>query len=71
MSLIKNLISYNYDIVIDYVTFPLEARWLVKELKDSDVRIHYIILMVDKETIIHRDSLREASVQMGERSVFC
>ncbi|GAB6109035.1 AAA family ATPase [Fusibacter bizertensis] len=69
LSLIKNLISYNYDIVIDYVTFPSEARWLVKELKYSDVRIHYIILMVDKETIIHRDSLRAPSVQMGERSV--
>ncbi|OJV61640.1 MAG: hypothetical protein BGO41_09355 [Clostridiales bacterium 38-18] len=69
LSLTKNLISYNYDIVIDYITFPSEARWLVKELNDSDVRIHYIILMVDKETIIHRDSLREPSVQMGERSV--
>ncbi len=70
LSLIKNLVSYNYDIVIDYVTFPSEARWLVKELKDMDVRIHYVIMMVDKETIIHRDSLREPSVQMGERSVF-
>lgn len=69
LSLIKNLISFNYDVVIDYVTFPLEAHWLVKELKDRDVRIHYIILMVDKETIMHRDSLREPSVQMGERSV--
>ncbi len=69
LNLTKNLISYNYDIVIDYVTFPSEARWLVKELNDIDVKIHYIILMVDKETIIHRDSLREPSVQMGERSV--
>lgn len=65
----KNLLDYNYDVVIDYVTFPSEAKWLVTELKDKNVRIVYVVLMVDHETIINRDQSRDPSIQMGERSI--
>jgi gluconate kinase len=69
LSLTRNLLDYNYDVVIDYVTFPLEANWLATELNDEDVRIVYVVLMVDQETIINRDQSRDPSIQMGERSV--
>ncbi|RAW16875.1 MULTISPECIES: AAA family ATPase [Paenibacillus] len=69
LSLVKNLLEFNYDVVIDYVTFPSEAYWLASELESMNVRIIYVVFMVDQETIIRRDQLREPSIQMGERSV--
>lgn len=69
LSLVKNLIQFNYDVVIDYVTFPSEANWLASELESLNVRIIYVVFMVDDETIIRRDRLRDPSIQMGERSL--
>ena len=69
LSLVKNLLDFNYDVVIDYVTFPSEANWLVTELESKKVRIVYVVFMVDQETIIKRDQSRDHSIQMGERSV--
>ncbi|KGP80215.1 MULTISPECIES: AAA family ATPase [unclassified Paenibacillus] len=69
LSLVKNLIQFNYDVVIDYVTFPMEANWLASELGSINVRIIYVVFMVDDETIIRRDQLRDPTTQMGERSV--
>lgn len=69
LSLVKNLIQFNYDVVIDYVTFPSEANWLASELGSINVRIIYVVFMVDDETIIRRDQLRDPSIQMGERSI--
>lgn len=67
-SLTKNLLDFDYDVVIDYVTFPKEADWLVNELKDVDVRIVYVVFMVNLETLLYRDRLRPKDFQMGERS---
>ncbi|MDK8193298.1 AAA family ATPase [Paenibacillus sp. UMB7766-LJ446] len=69
LSLVKNLIEFSYDVVIDYVTFPTEAKWLANELESINVRIIYVVFMVDHETIIRRDQLRDPTIQMGERSV--
>jgi hypothetical protein len=66
---VKNLIQFNYDVVIDYVTFPTEANWLASELESINVRIIYVVFMVDDETIIRRDQLRDPTIQMGERSI--
>lgn len=69
LSLVKNLVDYNYDVVLDYVTFPSEANWLVRELENKNIRIVYVVFMVDQETIMMRDQLRDPSNQMGERSI--
>lgn len=68
-SLTKNLLDYEYNVVIDYVAFPKEVKWLSEELRNREVRIVYVVLMVDKETIKFRDQLRPKEVQMGERSL--
>ncbi|SDT24470.1 Gluconate kinase [Paenibacillaceae bacterium GAS479] len=68
-SLTKNLLDYNYDVVIDYVAFPKEVNWLSKELSNRDVKMVYVVLLVDEETIMFRDKLRPEAVQMGERSL--
>lgn len=69
LSLAKNLIEFDYDVVIDYVTFPSEANWLANEFRSMDVRVVYVVFMVDHETIMIRDQSRDPGIQMGERSV--
>lgn len=68
-SLTKNILSFDFDVVIDYVTFPSDISWLSDELRENDVRIVYVVLMVDANTIIMRDSSRPEEIQMGERSI--
>ncbi|MCP1183754.1 AAA family ATPase [Paenibacillus sp. 1781tsa1] len=68
-SLVKNLLDYKYDVVLDYVTFPEDVDVLMTELADYHVRIIYVVLLVDRQTIIRRDRLRAEEHQMKERSV--
>lgn len=68
-SLAYNLLNADYDVVIDYVTFPSEAEWLAEELKKQAARIVYVILLADEETLVNRDRLRPIDEQMGERSI--
>ncbi|WP_308721957.1 AAA family ATPase [Paenibacillus polysaccharolyticus] len=69
LSLTRNLLEQNYDIVIDYVTFPSEIEWLVQQLTNFQFRIVYVVLLVDRSTLIARDQLRPSEAQMGERSL--
>lgn len=68
-SLVKNLLDYKYDVILDYVAFPEDMDGLMTELADYNVRILYVVLMVDHQTIIHRDRLRAEEYQMKERSI--
>jgi len=68
LSITKNLLDFDYDVVIDYVTFPKEVDWFVNELRDIDIRIVYVVFMVNLETLLYRDQLRPKEIQMGERS---
>jgi len=67
LSLTKNFIMFNIDTVIDYATFPNEAMWLYKHLKNIHVEISYVILWTDQQTLLIRDKLRPAHQQMNER----
>jgi len=69
LSLTRNLLDFQYDVVIDYVTFPSEASWLAKELENLSVSIFYIVLMVDEAEIVQRDQSRDPAIRMGERSL--
>lgn len=69
LNLTMNLLDYKYDVVIDYVSFPKEVKWLAQELNNREVKIVYVVLLVDKETIIFRDQLRPDEERMGERSL--
>jgi len=65
----RNLIGVNYNVVIDYVTFNKDLEMFLEGIKDLKVRIIFVILMADEETIIYRDKLRPIENQMGERSL--
>lgn len=67
LSLTKNFLMFNIDTVIDYITFPNEAMWLYKHLKNLSVEISYIVLWTDQQTLLKRDKLRPVNVQMKDR----
>lgn len=69
LSLTNNLLDYDFHVVIDYVAFPNEVAWLAQALAHRDISIVYVVLLVDNDTIVLRDRLRPAEVQMGERSL--
>jgi hypothetical protein len=69
LDLSRNLVISNYDVVIDYVTFPKELDWFLERVKDLNVKVIYVILMVDEVTLKFRDDLRPLENQMGERSL--
>lgn len=69
ISLTKNLIDADFDVVIDYVTFPYNLDFVKAELKDYKTDIVYVVLMVELNELIYRDRLRPAEIQMGERSI--
>jgi len=69
LGITRNLIEYDFDVVIDYVSFPQEVSWLGNNLKNTNVNIVYVVFMVDRNTIIERDQTRKSSQQMGERSL--
>lgn len=67
LGLAKNYINYGVDVVVDYVVFPDEARWLKNKLEELNVCVVYVVLWTDKETLLNRDSLRIPEHRMGER----
>ncbi|RTR35400.1 AAA family ATPase [Robertmurraya yapensis] len=69
LSLTTNFINYDNDVVIDYVTFPEEAKWINEKLKHFNVEVKYVVLLADKDTLVKRDSKRNQEDRMGERSL--
>jgi predicted kinase len=67
LSLTQNFLKYGNDVVVDYVTFPQEAKWLSDNLKDLNVEVNYIVLWTDNETLLERDYMRKPEHRMGER----
>lgn len=67
LSLTRNFLSYGNDVVIDFVTFPNEAKWLDENLKDLNVELKYVILWADNQSLINRDNMRIPENRMGER----
>lgn len=67
LSLTKNFLRYGNDVVVDYVTFPQEAKWLSDNLKSLNVEVNYVVLLTDNETLVSRDNMRKPEHRMGER----
>ncbi|MCZ8517873.1 AAA family ATPase [Paenibacillus mucilaginosus] len=67
LSLALNFVTHGVDVVVDYVTFPAQAKWLQDKLKNYHVSVVYVVLRADPETLLKRDRLRLPEHQMGER----
>jgi gluconate kinase len=67
LSLTKNFVTSEMDVVVDYVTFPREAAWIRDNLKELNVNVIYVVLWTDNETLMIRDQMRIPEYRMGER----
>lgn len=67
LSIAKNFLARDIDIVIDYVTFPKQAEWLANNLKTLDCEVRYVVFTCDAQTLIDRDRQRTPAYQMGNR----
>ena len=67
LSITKNFLIRDIDVVIDYVTFPKQAEWVAKNVSEFNCDVHYIILTCDVNTLLIRDQERPTNYQMGTR----
>lgn len=67
LALTRNFLAQGIDVVIDYVAFPKEAKWLKEQLIDTPANVSYVVLWTDRETLLARDQTRQPEHQMGER----
>jgi adenylate kinase family enzyme len=65
--LIKNYLEEGYDVVFNYIIKKGQFNRLAKMFKNYDIK--FTVLLVDEETIVKRDNLREPDCRMGERSL--
>jgi predicted ABC-type ATPase len=67
IDLIKNFLNRGYDVIFNYICTPKDIAYLRNKIKNTKIKLS--ILVVDEETIIKRDKMRQLDCQMGERSV--
>jgi len=67
LSLISNSLSKGYDVVFNYILDKEDIRTLKQRLPNVDIK--FVVLLVDKNTIVERDNLRDEDCRMGERSL--
>ena len=67
LSIAKNFLARDIDVVIDYVTFPERAIWLAENVQEFQCEVRYIVLSCAAETLIKRDKERPPAYQMGTR----
>lgn len=64
-----NFVQAGMDVVIDYIAFPNEIEEFSRKIhsKVKTVEIVYVVLWVDSDELLKRDSLRIEEHQMGVR----
>jgi adenylate kinase family enzyme len=67
LSIAKNFLARDIDVVIDYVTFPKQAEWFAKSVQSFNCEVRYVVFMCDAQTLIERDRQRAPAYQMGNR----
>ncbi len=65
--LTNNSIANGYDVVLNYIIYPDTIELIKSRLKN--VKIKFVVLMVDEKEIVRIDNLREKDCRMGERSL--
>lgn len=63
-----SLLRHNICVIVDFVFLRPQEIILLKKFKKSH-RLHFVVLNVDEETVIYRDSMRDEEEQMGNRCV--
>ena len=67
IDIITNFLNNGYDVVFNYIINKEKIEELKQTFKNIETK--FIVLMVDKETIIKRDQMRPEDCQMKERAL--
>ena len=66
-STIKIYLDTGYDVIFNYIINEEKYKELKEKFKDYDAK--FVVLLVDEETIVKRDQLREEENRMNERCI--
>ncbi|MDF2720734.1 MAG: hypothetical protein K0Q59_409 [Paenibacillus sp.] len=69
LALAKNFIQEDHDVIIDYVSFPHNARTFANAFAEQGVVVKYTILFTDEEELLRRDAERQPHARMGQRCI--
>jgi len=64
-----NYIGNNFDVVIDYIVFPEQLKYLEKLRCEYNIVLKYVVLMANEDTIRIRDGKRAPEEIMGDRAI--
>lgn len=67
IDMIRTYLESGYDVVFNYIVNPFNLDLIVNSLDEFEVR--FVVLMVDEETLMARDALRDEDCQMKERCI--
>lgn len=67
LDMMKIYLEDGFDVVFNYIVLPDQIDRIRKHFEGYKIR--FIVLMVDEETVIARDSQRPKDLQMKERSI--
>ena len=68
-SLTSNFLDNNFNVVIDYIVFPEQLKYLEKIRCQHNIVLKYVVLMANEETIRIRDEKRAPEEVMGDRAI--
>lgn len=54
LSLTENFIENNINVMIDYAVDSESLQWFCKQISELNIKIYYVVLMADGETLIRR-----------------
>ena len=67
VDIIRDYLEAGYDVVFNYIIGPDDFEYLKTNFEEYSVK--FVVLMIDEETLLKRDSLRPEDCQMKERCV--
>jgi len=67
MDTIEDYLKEGYDVVYNYIISPEDLQ----RIQDAfhDVNMKFVVLLIDKDTLLQRDALRPEDCQMKERCI--
>lgn len=67
INLMRTYLEAGYDVVFNYIVNPDNLQAIKESFRNFEIK--FVVLMVDEETLLLRDSQRDEDCQMKERCV--
>ncbi len=69
VAIARNIIEHDFNVVIDFVVED-EFDWFCEQISDLNVRLVYVVLRADQETLLERLNKRGDNLDSIKRSLF-